>query len=109
MTLLIHVDGPVCRLSVSHASEKAIVAYIALNKMERFEKVPHGRYINFVAEFLAADKRVTRAEAIASWTELKELDVPRTTRPGSRRERSAGETAGLAVAPDVSSRTAVCT
>ena len=28
--------------------------YIALNKMERFEKVPHGRYINFVAEFLAA-------------------------------------------------------
>jgi hypothetical protein len=30
--------------------------YIALNKMQRFEKVPHGRYINFVAEFLAADK-----------------------------------------------------
>jgi hypothetical protein len=30
--------------------------YIALNKVERFEKVPHGRYINFVAEFLAADK-----------------------------------------------------
>ena len=29
--------------------------YIALNKMQRFEKVPHGRYINFVAEFLAAD------------------------------------------------------
>jgi len=26
--------------------------------MERFEKVPHGRYINFVAEFLAADKGV---------------------------------------------------
>jgi len=25
--------------------------YIALNKMERFEKVPHGRYINFVASF----------------------------------------------------------
>jgi len=36
--------------------------------MERFEKVPHGRYINFVAEFLAANKRVTRAEAnYASW------------------------------------------
>ena len=51
--------------------------YIALNKMQRFEKIPHGRYINFVAEFLAADKRVTRAEAIAAWTELKELDVPK--------------------------------
>jgi hypothetical protein len=51
--------------------------YIALNKMERFEKIPHGRYINFVAEFLAADKGVTRAEAIAAWTELKDLDVPK--------------------------------
>jgi SAP domain-containing new25 len=51
--------------------------YIALNKVERFEKVPHGRYLNFVAEFLAADKRVTRAEAIAAWAQLKELDVPK--------------------------------
>src|SRR5580704_6660070 len=51
--------------------------YIILNKMQRFERVPHGRYINFVAEFLGADKRATRAEAIAAWTELKELDVPK--------------------------------
>ena len=51
--------------------------YIALNKMKRFEKLPHGRYINFVAEFLAADKGATRAEAIAAWTELKKLDVPK--------------------------------
>ena len=51
--------------------------YIALNKRERFEKVPHGRYINFVAEFLAADKGVTRADAIAAWTEIKELDAPK--------------------------------
>ena len=51
--------------------------YIALNKMPRFEKIPHGRYINFVAQFLAADKAATRAEAIAAWTELKKLDVPK--------------------------------
>jgi hypothetical protein len=51
--------------------------YIALNEMERFEKIPHGRYINFVAEFLAADEAATRAEAIAAWVELKELDVPK--------------------------------
>ena len=51
--------------------------YIALNSMKRFEKIRHGRYINFVAEFLAADKGVTRAEAIAAWTELKRLDVPK--------------------------------
>jgi SAP domain-containing new25 len=51
--------------------------YIALNKVARFERIPHGRYLNFVAEFLAADKRATRAEAIAAWTELKKLDVPK--------------------------------
>jgi len=51
--------------------------YIALNKMEQFEKIPYRCYINFLAEFLAANKRVTRAEAIAAWKELKELDVPK--------------------------------
>jgi hypothetical protein len=52
--------------------------YIALNKVQRFDRIPHGRYINFVAEFLAAEKGVTRAEAIAAWRELKELDVPKS-------------------------------
>ncbi|HVH56018.1 MAG TPA: hypothetical protein VM791_07175 [Vicinamibacterales bacterium] len=51
--------------------------YIVLNKMQRFERVPHGRYINFVADFLEADKRAKRADAIAAWTELKKLDVPK--------------------------------
>jgi len=51
--------------------------YIALNKMERFEKIPHDRYINFVAEFLAANKGMSRAKAIAAWTELKQLDAPK--------------------------------
>jgi hypothetical protein len=49
--------------------------YIALNKIERFEKIPHGRYVNFVAAFLSADKRRTRAEAIAAWTALKNMPV----------------------------------
>jgi SAP domain-containing protein len=51
--------------------------YIVLNKMPRFARIPHGRYINFVADFLDADTRATRAEAIAAWTELKKLDVPK--------------------------------
>src|SRR5262249_43195584 len=41
--------------------------YIALNKLERFEKVPHVRYVNFVAEFLAAEEGAKRADAIAAW------------------------------------------
>ena len=51
--------------------------YIALNRMERFEKIPYRCYINFLSEFLAAEKGVTRSEAIAAWSELKELDVPK--------------------------------
>ena len=54
-----------------------VCQYIALNKMERFEKILYDCYINFVAEFLAANKGVTRTEAIAAWTELKDLDVPK--------------------------------
>ena len=51
--------------------------YVALNRMPRFARVPHGRYINFVADFLAGDSGATRAEAIAAWNDLKELDVPK--------------------------------
>jgi hypothetical protein len=51
--------------------------YVALNKMPRFDRIPYRCYINFVADFLEADTRATRAEAIAAWTELKELDVPK--------------------------------
>src|SRR5436190_4403214 len=51
--------------------------YIALNEMQRFDRVPHGRYVNFVADFLAANKSATRVEAIAAWIELKKLDVPK--------------------------------
>ena len=51
--------------------------YVALNRMQRFERIPYACYINFVADFLEADKRATRAEAIAAWAELKRLDVPK--------------------------------
>ena len=52
--------------------------YVELNKTPRFERVRHGRYyINFVADFLEANKGATRAEAIAAWNELKELDAPK--------------------------------
>jgi hypothetical protein len=45
--------------------------------MQRFERIPYRCYINFVADFLAANKRGTRAEAIGAWNALKKLDVPK--------------------------------
>lgn len=51
--------------------------YIVLNKLPRFERIPIRCYCNFVADFLAADKKTTRADAIAAWNDLKKLDVPK--------------------------------
>ena len=52
--------------------------YIELNQItERFPRVPHGRYINFVADFLRAEPNATRAEAISAWKELKKLNIPK--------------------------------
>ncbi len=52
--------------------------YVALNKMERLERIPLVCYNYFVADFLAADKQATRADIIAAWHELKQLDAPKT-------------------------------
>lgn len=51
--------------------------YIVLNKMPRFKRIAHVRYINFLADFLKAENGATRAEAIAAWKVLKKLDLPK--------------------------------
>ena len=51
--------------------------YVALNKMPRFARIPQDRYINFVADFLAAEQGSTREDAIAAWKALKKLDAPK--------------------------------
>ena len=43
--------------------------------IKQFDQTPAS--IHFVADFVEADKGATRAEAIAAWKELKELDVPK--------------------------------
>ncbi len=72
--------------------------YVVLSKMPRFERIPVDCYNYFVADFLAADKKATRAEVVAAWNELKKLDVPknyvswvkaRANRKGDLRRRPA--------------------
>ena len=41
-------------------------------------RVEHGRYINFVSDFMKANKRAPMAEAIGAWNLLKKLDTPKT-------------------------------
>lgn len=55
--------------------------YVRLNQTsERFAHIPHGRYINFMSDFLAAEKGATREQAITAWKKLKTLDVPKNYR-----------------------------
>jgi hypothetical protein len=52
--------------------------YIALNSLERFEQIPHPRYINFLADYFAAEKGASRKDALAAWKTLKRMDAPKT-------------------------------
>jgi hypothetical protein len=67
--------------------------YVRLNQSaERFAQVPHGRYVNFMSDFLAAQAGATREQAIKAWSTLKAMDVPKTysawVRARSRKSRN---------------------
>lgn len=52
--------------------------YIRLNGNEvKFERVPTGRYINFLADYLANEPGATHQAAIDAWKKLKKLDIPK--------------------------------
>ncbi|PYS56810.1 MAG: hypothetical protein DMF74_27685 [Acidobacteria bacterium] len=55
--------------------------YIRLNQTkEPFAQIPHGRYINFMSDFLAAEKGATKEQAVKAWRKLKTMDVPKNYR-----------------------------
>jgi hypothetical protein len=49
-----------------------------------FAQILHGRYINFMSDFMAAEPGATREQAIRAWTTLKALDVPKDYRSWKR-------------------------
>ena len=58
-----------------------VIEYIRLNQTkEPFAQIPHGRYINFMSDFLAAEKVATREQAMRAWEKLKTLDIPKNYR-----------------------------
>jgi hypothetical protein len=65
--------------------------YVALNRVERFDKIPHGRYINFVAAFLTAEKSGTRSDAITAWAKLKTMDIPKDYASWAKARRKRGK------------------
>jgi hypothetical protein len=41
-------------------------------------RIEHGRYINFVSDFMAANKRASLKEAVKAWEEVKAMGAPKT-------------------------------
>jgi hypothetical protein len=76
-----------------------VAEYVRLSTSRQpFVKIPHGRYINFLAEYLANEPGATHAAARAAWKRLKRLDVPKdyaswVSHRKSRRGRADGRRA----------------
>ena len=65
--------------------------YVRLNQAEgRFAQIPHGRYVNFVSDFLTAERGATREQATKAWRKLKTLDIPKDYRSWVRKSLGGG-------------------
>lgn len=52
---------------------------IRLNQTKRGPlRMPHGRYLNFVSDFMAAESDASHAAAVKAWKAIKALDAPKT-------------------------------
>lgn len=50
--------------------------YVKLSQRdEPFEPIPYDCYINFLSDFLGAEKDATRADAMAAWKQLKRMNA----------------------------------
>ncbi len=57
-----------------------VEAYVRLNQTGKFAQIPYACYINFMSDYLAAEKGATRVQALKAWKTLKTLDAPKTYR-----------------------------
>ena len=63
------------RITYGHLVKQAI----RLNKTKKGPlRIEHGRYINFISDFMAANKRSSHADAVKAWKEIKAMDAPKT-------------------------------
>ena len=52
---------------------------IRLNKTKHGPlRVEHGRYINFISDFMASNRKSPQADAVKAWKEIKAMDAPKT-------------------------------
>ena len=52
---------------------------IRLNKTKRGPlRMAHGRYINFISDFIAANRKASHADAVRAWKAIRAMDAPKT-------------------------------
>jgi hypothetical protein len=63
--------------------------YVRLNQTEEpFARIPIDCYINFVSDFLGAERGATREQAMKAWEQLKTLDIPKNYRSWAKSQSS---------------------
>lgn len=56
-----------------------VLKAIALNESKRGPlRVEHGRYMNFISDYMAANKGAAHRDAVRAWHEVKTMDAPKT-------------------------------
>lgn len=61
---------------------------IRLNKTKQGPlRIEHGRYVNFISDFMAANKGASHAAAVKAWKEIKAMDAPKTYAAWARARR----------------------
>lgn len=64
--------------------------YVRLNQTEGpFPQIPLDCYINFVSDFLSAEKGATREQAMKAWKQLKTLDIPKNYRAWAKYQETS--------------------
>jgi SAP domain-containing new25 len=64
---------------------------ITLNRTKRGPlRMEHGRYINFLSDFMAANRRASHADAVKAWHEVKAMDAPKTYQSWARSTSARG-------------------
>jgi len=68
-----------------------VLQAIALNESKRGPlRIEHGRYINFIADFMADNNGAAHDDAVKAWHEIKTMDAPKTYAAWARLTRRRG-------------------
>lgn len=63
-----------------------VLQAIALNESKQGPlRLEHGRYMNFISDFMQANKGASHADAVRAWQEVKAMDAPKTYAAWARR------------------------